>query len=69
MLIRKGKVKPYLPNITSKKKTQGKMEGTSQSQQKRISRTNKVIIIHRGSDCKFSSGIHEKRSALYMLCR
>lgn len=32
MLIRKGKVKPYLPNITSKKKNQGKMEGTSQSQ-------------------------------------
>ena len=26
MLIRKGKVKPYLPNITSKKKNQGKMK-------------------------------------------
>ena len=32
MLIRKGNIKPHLTNITSKKKNQWKMEGTSQSQ-------------------------------------
>lgn len=32
MLIRKGNVKPYLPNTASKKKNQWKMEGTNQRQ-------------------------------------